>query len=164
MPSKKTIERLKKKCELLEFYREAVALDLAQANSRIKILMDRIDRMDSKRLEKQNELMKHLTRVSKLSKPNNMKEMRINAELSIGEVQSETGLSKSAIWRIENGETKNPSWDALFKLILFYESEEQCRVAGVCERTRMRKVIQKVQQGSAFRMYNDPTHRGPFPY
>ena len=93
-----------------------------------------------------------------------MKEMRINAELSIGEVQSETGLSKSAIWRIENGETKNPSWDALFKLILFYESEEQYRVANVCERTRMRKVIQKVQQGSAFRMYNDPTHRGPFPY
>ena len=164
MPSKKTIERLKKKCELLESYREAVAIDLAQANSRIKILMDKIDRMDNKRLEKQNELMKHLTRVSKLSKPNNMKEMRINAELSIGEVQSETGLSKSAIWRIENGETKNPSWDALFKLILFYESEEQYRVANVCERTRMRKVIQKVQQGSAFRMYNDPTHRGPFPY
>ena len=90
--------------------------------------------------------------------------MRINAELSIGEVQSETGLSKSVIWRIENGQTKMPSWDTLFKLILFYESEEQCRVAGVCERTRMRKVIQKVQQGSAFRMYNDPRYKGPFPY
>ena len=164
MPSKQTIERLKKKCELLEFYREAVAVDLAQANGRIKVLMDRIDRMDRKRLEKQNEVMRHLTKVSALSKPHNMKAMRIKAELSIGDVQSETGISKSVISRIENGKTKNPSWDTLFKLILFYESEEQCRVAGVCERTRMRKVIQKVQQGSAFRMYNDPTHRGPFPY
>jgi len=143
MPSKKTIERLKKKCELLESYREAVAVELAQANGRIKVLIDRIDRMDSKRLEKQRELMKHLARVSKLSKPHNMKEMRIKADLSIGEVHSETGLSKSVIWRIEQGETKNPSWDALFKLILFYESEEQYRVASVCERTRVRKAIQK---------------------
>ena len=143
MNNRRIIERLENECELLESYREAVALDLAQANGHIQVLMDRIDRMDSKRLEKQNELMKHLTRVSKLSKPNNMKEMRINAELSIGEVQSETGLSKSVIWRIEQGETKNPSWDALFKLILFYESEEQYRVASVCERTRVRKAIQK---------------------
>ncbi len=164
MSSKQTIERLKKKCELIEFYREAVAIDLAQANGRIKVLMDRIDRMDRKRLEKQNEVMRHLTKVSVLSKPHNMKAMRIKAELSIGDVQSETGLSKSVISRIENGKTKNPSWDTLFKLILFYESEEQYREATVCERTRMRKVIQKVQEGSAFRMYNDPTYRGPFPY
>ena len=163
MPSKKTIERLKKKWELSEFYREVIANELWQANHFIEVLQNRMGRMDRKRLEKQNELMKHLTRVSKLSKPNNMKEMRINAELSIGEVQSETGLSKSVIWRIENGQTKMPSWDTLFKLILFYESEEQCRVAGVCERTRMRKVIQKVQQGSAFRMYNDPRYKGQFP-
>jgi len=164
MSSKQTIERLKKKCELIEFYREAVAIDLAQANGRIKILMDRIDRMDRKRLEKQNDLMNHLSKVSELSKPHNMRAMRIKAELSIGEVQSETGISKSVISRIEHGKTKTPSWNTLFKLILFYESEEQYRLSTVCERTRMRKVIQKAQEGSAFRMYNDPTYRGPFPY
>jgi len=163
MPSKQTIERLKKKCELLEFYREAVAVDLAQANGRIKVLMDRIDRMDRKRLEKQNDVMRHLSKVSALSKPHNMKAMRIKAELSIGDVQSETGISKSVISRIENGQTKNPSWDTLFKLILFYESEEQYREATVCERTRLQKVIQKAQPWSRFVMYNDPTYKGQFP-
>jgi len=141
MSSKQVIERLKNKCELLESYHEAVAQDLEKANGRIEILQNRIDRMDRKRLEKQNELMKHLTKVSVLSKPQNMKELRLRAELSIGEVQSETGLSKSVIWRIENGKTKNPSWDALFKLILFYEGNEQYRVAGVCKRTEYRKAI-----------------------
>jgi len=86
MTSKLVIERLENTCELLESDREAVAVDLAQANGRIKVLMDRIVRMDKKRLEKQNDLMKHLSKVSKLSNPNNMKEMRLRTELSIGDV------------------------------------------------------------------------------
>ena len=163
MTSKLVIERLENTCELLESDREAVAVDLAQANGRIKVLMDRIVRMDKKRLEKQNDLMKHLSKVSKLSNPNNMKEMRLRTELSIGDVHSETGLSKSVISRIENGQTKNPSWDTLFKLILFYENYEQHRLSTVCERTRLQKVIQKAKPWSRFVMYNDPTYMGQFP-
>jgi len=164
MTCRLVIERLEIKCERLEFYREAIAIDLQQANSSIRILQNRIDRMDRKRLEKQNDLMKHLSKVSKLSKPQNMKAMRIKAELSIGEVHSETGLSKSVISRIENGEIKKPSWNTLFKLILFYESYEQYRLSTVCERTRLQKVTQKAQPWSAFIMYNDLTFKGQYPY
>ena len=163
MSSKQTIERLKKKCELIEFYREAVAIDLAQANGRIKILMDRIERMDKKRLEKQNDLMNHLSKVSELSKPHNMRAMRLKADLSLGEVQSETGISKSVISRIENGKTKTPSWNTLFKLILFYESYEQHRLSTVCGRTRLQKATQKAEPWTTFVMYNDHTYKGQFP-
>ena len=141
MNNRRIIERLENECELLESYREAVALDLAQANGHIQVLMDRIDRMDRKRLEKQNDVMRHLSKVSALSKPHNMKAMRKNAELSIGDVHNETGISKSVISRIENGETKKPSWDTLFKLILFYESHEQQILKIECKTTRIQKAI-----------------------
>ena len=152
MTSKLVIERLEIQCERLEIYRDLVAQDLKKANDRIKILEDRIERMDRKRLEKQNELMKRLKKVSQLSKPHSMKEMRINADLSIGEVQSETGLSKSVICRIENGKTKNPSWDALFKLILFYEDYEQDTLGTVCKLTEIRIAIKKAKEGFAYNL------------
>ena len=163
MSSKQTIERLKKKCELIESYREENALELQGANGRIQVLMDRIERMDKKRLEKQNDLMNHLSKVSELSKPHNMRAMRIKADLSLGEVQSETGISKSVISRIENGKTKTPSWNTLFKLILFYESYEQHRLSTVCGRTRLQKATQKAQPWTTFVMYNDDTFKGQFP-
>ena len=152
MTSRLVIERLENKCERLEFYREAIAIDLQQANSSIKVLQNRIDRMDRKRLEKQNDLMRHLSKVSGFSRPHNMKAMRLKAELSIGEVQRETGLSKSVIWRIENGKTKNPSWDALFKLILFYEDYEQDTLGTVCKLTEIRIAIKKAKEGFAYNL------------
>ena len=141
MPSKQTIERLKKKWELSEFYREVIANELWQANHFIQGLQNRMGRMDRKRLEKQNDVMRHLAKVSVLAKPYNMKAMRKNAELSIGDVHNETGISKSVISRIENGETKKPSWDTLFKLILFYESHEQQILKIECKTTRIQKAI-----------------------
>jgi len=152
MTSRLVIERLENKCERLEFYREAIAIDLQQANSSIKVLQNRIDRMDRKRLEKQNDLMRHLSKVSELSRPHNMKAMRLKSELSIGEVQSETGLAKSVICRIENGKTKNPSWDALFKLILFYEDYEQYTLGKVCKLTEIRIAIKKAKEGFAYNL------------
>ena len=152
MTSKLVIERLENKYERSEFYRDLIAQDLAKANDRIKILQNRIDRMDRKRLEKQNDLMRYLSKVSEYSRPHNMKAMRLKSELSIGEVQSETGLAKSVICRIENGKTKNPSWDALFKLILFYEDYEQYTLGTVCKLTEIRIAIKKANEGFAYNL------------
>ena len=163
MSNKQTIERLEKRLELLESYREENALELQRANGRIQVLMHRIERMDKKRLEKQNDLMNHLSKVSELSKPHNMRAMRIKADLSLGEVQSETGISKSVISRIENGKTKTPSWNILFKLILFYESYEQHRLSTLCERNRLQKATQKAEPWTTFVMYNDHTYKGQYP-
>jgi len=65
--------------------------------------------------------------------------MRIKAGFSLREVEEDTALSRGIISKIENGKIKNPSWSTLFKLILFYEDEEQYRLAGICERLRLER-------------------------
>jgi transcriptional regulator with XRE-family HTH domain len=92
---------------------------------------------DSARLERQNDKIKYLQKVTRLSKPHNMKAMRIKAGFSLREVEEDTGLSRGIISKIENGKVKNPSWSTLFNLILFYESEEQYRLTEICERLRL---------------------------
>ncbi len=94
---------------------------------------------ENRRLKNQTEKLNDLQRVSGLSSPHRMKTMRKKSGLSLREVEEETELSRSLLSKIENGKIKNPSWNTIFKLILFYESEKKYRLSRICERLRLQR-------------------------
>ncbi len=105
---------------------------------------------DLERLEKQNKRIKDLQRVSRLAGPHKMKAMRVKADLSLRVVEKDTGLSRGVISKIEKGETKNPSWNTLFKLILFYEQEEQYRLDTIYTSHRLEQRLKDQKNSSRF--------------
>ena len=49
-----------------------------------------------------------------------LKKLRSGEGLTLVQVGNSVGMSKSRLWEVENGKTKNPSFDSVTKLAIFY--------------------------------------------